>query len=266
MQDLTLTVDSAAKTSLINSPFPLIIFETDGNVIWRSSRYISEFADIFTANSKQTCDYLAEKTGTNPVLIKNGVFTHSEASNIESLPAYQAIRKARARYRKVVGYAGKLGVRLDINLIKTITEKCKEILFVFVGSYLKDQKSSRLNQLMQNSENILLTGSVPSAYIHSVLDQFDLLMIPHSVGEAENGGDPEKLYHYLTRQRPIITTGILGVDEFEDEIMISNDADEWIKFINATDRMNKKSYNAEHITWETRFKPVLDVIENAGDM
>ena len=46
LQDLTLTVDSAAKTSLINSPFPLIIFETDGNVIWRSSKYISEFADI----------------------------------------------------------------------------------------------------------------------------------------------------------------------------------------------------------------------------
>ena len=46
LQDLTLTVNSAAKTSLINSPFPLIIFETDGNVIWRSSKYISEFANI----------------------------------------------------------------------------------------------------------------------------------------------------------------------------------------------------------------------------
>ena len=46
LQDLTLTVDSAAKTSLINSPFPLIIFETDGNIIWRSSKYISEFANI----------------------------------------------------------------------------------------------------------------------------------------------------------------------------------------------------------------------------
>ena len=34
LQDLTLTVDSAAKTSLINSPFPLIILETDGNVVW----------------------------------------------------------------------------------------------------------------------------------------------------------------------------------------------------------------------------------------
>ena len=46
LQDLTLTVDSAAKTSLINSPFPLIILETDGSVIWRSSKFISEFANI----------------------------------------------------------------------------------------------------------------------------------------------------------------------------------------------------------------------------
>lgn len=46
LQDLTLTVDSAAKTSLINSPFPLIILETDGNLIWKSSKFASEFADI----------------------------------------------------------------------------------------------------------------------------------------------------------------------------------------------------------------------------
>ncbi len=46
LQDLTLTVDTAAKTSLINSPFPLIIMQTDGNVIWKSSKFNSEFANI----------------------------------------------------------------------------------------------------------------------------------------------------------------------------------------------------------------------------
>lgn len=46
LQDLTLTVDSAAKTSLINAPFPLIILETDGNVVWKSSKFITEFANI----------------------------------------------------------------------------------------------------------------------------------------------------------------------------------------------------------------------------
>lgn len=46
LQDLTLTVDSAAKTSLINSPFPLIILETDGNVIWKSSKFATEFQNV----------------------------------------------------------------------------------------------------------------------------------------------------------------------------------------------------------------------------
>ena len=46
LQDLTLTVDSAARNTLINSPLPLIILETDGNVIWKSSKFVSEFANI----------------------------------------------------------------------------------------------------------------------------------------------------------------------------------------------------------------------------
>ena len=46
LQDLTLTVDSAAKTSLINAPFPLIIIETDGNIVWKSLKFATEFANV----------------------------------------------------------------------------------------------------------------------------------------------------------------------------------------------------------------------------
>ena len=46
LQELTSTVDSAAKTSLINSPFPLIILEANGNIVWKSSKFSSEFANI----------------------------------------------------------------------------------------------------------------------------------------------------------------------------------------------------------------------------
>ena len=46
LQDLTLTVDSAAKSSLINSPFPLVILETNGTIVWKSSKFVTEFVDI----------------------------------------------------------------------------------------------------------------------------------------------------------------------------------------------------------------------------
>ena len=46
IKELTINVDSAAKNTLINSPFPLIILETDGEVIWRSSKFNKEFANV----------------------------------------------------------------------------------------------------------------------------------------------------------------------------------------------------------------------------
>ena len=45
IQDVTVNVDSTIKTSLVNSPFSLIIMETDGSVIWKSSKFVSEFAN-----------------------------------------------------------------------------------------------------------------------------------------------------------------------------------------------------------------------------
>ena len=46
IQNLTMTMDGTAKKSLINSPFPLIIIETTGNIVWKSSKFVYEFANI----------------------------------------------------------------------------------------------------------------------------------------------------------------------------------------------------------------------------
>ncbi len=46
LKDLTLNVNSTAKTTLINSPFPLAIVETNGNVIWKSEKFVTEFENL----------------------------------------------------------------------------------------------------------------------------------------------------------------------------------------------------------------------------
>ena len=50
LQDLTFHVDKVAKNTLINSPFPLIIAETNGNIVWKSTKFIKEFANVDIAN------------------------------------------------------------------------------------------------------------------------------------------------------------------------------------------------------------------------
>lgn len=95
LQDLTLTVDSAAKTSLINSPFPLIILETDGNVIWRSSKFISEFANIDINN------YINDLSADIKIEIENRKKNEKEKGNRDIIRQMQIGNrnyKVMARY------------------------------------------------------------------------------------------------------------------------------------------------------------------------
>ena len=72
IQELTLDVDSAAKNTLINSPFPLIILQTDGNVIWKNGKFIKEFINIDINSyldeiSKEVKQEIAEKDGKKTI-------------------------------------------------------------------------------------------------------------------------------------------------------------------------------------------------------
>lgn len=43
LEELTTDVNSATKNNLINSPIPLVLIETDGNILWKSKSFITEF-------------------------------------------------------------------------------------------------------------------------------------------------------------------------------------------------------------------------------
>ncbi len=51
IQELTFNVDTIAKNALINSPFPLVIVESDGNITWKSVSYINEFGNTDVNNT-----------------------------------------------------------------------------------------------------------------------------------------------------------------------------------------------------------------------
>ena len=217
---------------------------------------IFQFADAISANSKQTCNYMQPYSSNEIVLVKNGVFLDNEAENALSLKEVQQIEDRKKNYKRCAGYIGKLGMRLDADLIDRISEECKDVLFVFVGAFLKGQMNPKLEELFEKRENILHIGAVPSAYVYPILDEFDILMIPHSVGKNENGGDPLKLYQYLTRNKPIITTPILGVEEFNQEIAIKSRDDNWKEYIYNMSSL-EKSNEVKGISWTERIKPIF---------
>lgn len=221
-----------------------------------SYKEIFQFADVISANSLQTCSFMSNYTDKEIRLVKNGVFLNNEANVAEDIEAVREIQRVKINYKKCVGYIGKLGLRLDADLIDVVTSRCEDTLFVFVGGYLKGQINEKLLDIFNSRDNVLHIDAVPSAYVYPILNEFDVLTIPHSVGKAENGGDPLKLYQYLTRHKPIITTSILGVDEFKEYIKIENDVNGWVAFIN--DNISVKKADTDKFTWCNRMKRVLE--------
>ena len=239
--------------------------EKEHEVALTGYKKIFKFANYITANSKQTCDYMQKYTKKSIHLVKNGVFKDNNTKDSLSLEEVRIIREKKKKFRYCAGYIGKLGLRLDANLIDQISNACSEVLFVFVGGYLKGQINEKLIEIFNTRDNVLHLNAVPSAYVYPILDEFDILMIPHAIGKSENGGDPLKLYQYLTRNKPIISTSILGVDEFENEITISDDVKEWIEYLLIGGK-NKSNMSLTGITWDERMKYILDRIGEDKDL
>ena len=51
IQDVTSDVSSASKGNLINTPIPLVLMETGGNIIWRSKKFVEEFQNMDIATN-----------------------------------------------------------------------------------------------------------------------------------------------------------------------------------------------------------------------
>lgn len=51
IQDITSDVTTASKGNLVNTPIPLVLIETDGNIVWRSRKFVEVFQNIDIATN-----------------------------------------------------------------------------------------------------------------------------------------------------------------------------------------------------------------------
>lgn len=132
LQDLTLSVDTAAKTSLINSPFPLVILETDGSIIWRSSKFVSEFAniDINTYISDLSLDIRSD--------IRNNKETTGNRDVLKEIKIQNKQYKIMGRY---------------VNFKNRNKEKHKKEEYMIILYFIDDTENIKLQNEYKNSKS-----------------------------------------------------------------------------------------------------------------
>jgi hypothetical protein len=105
-----------------------------------------------------------------------------------------------------VGYVGKIGHRLDLDLVRTTAQALRSVRFVFAGPIL----DAGYREPLDAEPNIELLGDVHYDDVPSLLTTFDIGWVPHRVGEFEIGGDILKTYEYRAAGLPVLTTPVRG--------------------------------------------------------
>lgn len=221
-------------------------FEGIRRQVDRAYRASFDTVDHVFANSEGTLE-LAHRYGrSDATLLLNG--TDPERFATES----------RATGPLTIGYVGKIGKRVDLDLILAAAKEFPKWQFVFAGPILDAEYREPLSSL----SNIKLLGDVHYDLVPQLLTTFDLGWVPHRVGAGEVGGDVIKTYEYRAAGLPVLTTPIAGVSDrgfTEVSVVPAGSQVAWLRD-NLTDvtRLPRRPESiAADMTWQNKANHIL---------
>lgn len=186
----------------------------------RAYRTLFDHATVVTANAEGTVE-LARRFGRDDVvLLPNGC----DPERFDPTSA--------ADGPLTVGYVGKIGKRLNLELIEEAARAMPEVSFVFAGPVL-DQEYRRP---MEQHSNISMLGDVHYEDVPALLRRFDIGWVPHRVGEGEVGGDVIKTYEYRAAGLPVLSTPVSGASSRGLDAVTVLPADEQVEWLAARAR------------------------------
>jgi len=136
---------------------------------------------------------------------------------------------ARENPRPVIGYIGGLHRFVDYDLLIAAARARPDWCWVFVG--LEQARVERLSELA----NVILPGFKPHQQLPGYVERFDVCLIPYLVNESTATVSPVKLNEYLATGKPIVSTALPIVSEFNQKhkilTTVPNDPQQFVSAI-----------------------------------
>ncbi|MCV7185737.1 glycosyltransferase [Mycolicibacterium murale] len=170
---------------------------------------------------------------------------------------------SRASGPLTVGYVGKIGRRLDLDLILDVCRRCPSVSFVFAGPILDSEYKEPLAAM----SNVSLLGDVHYENVPQLLETFDIGWVPHNVGKGEVGGDVIKTYEYRAAGLPVLTTPIAGAGKRSlDHVYVIDRSGHanWLLGIGTNRPERQLSPLPAGVTWESKTDRLLSLLGYAG--
>ncbi len=161
--------------------------------------------------------------------------------------------------KKIIGYAGSLQERINVEILKKISEQIEDIEILLVGPNISPNHFRDL----YSCKNITFAGAVPFEEIPSYISIFDVGIVPHVISEFTNSMNPLKIFEYLACGISVITTPISGSEQFKDYVDICFDTVQFVdciknRLMNPREANLLKEVASQH-SWRNR---VLEIYED----
>lgn len=243
----------------------------------RSERKLLESSDLIFATCKELAAHCArwrDKTHIFPYGVNLDAFplkanistngAHYNSNGNSHTPAAEA---ANGKHAPIIGYVGGLHRHVDFELLEVMARARPAWTWVYVGT-IQTTESDRLAAL----PNVRLLGARPHEALADYIDGFDVCIVPYLNSPYTQTVVPTKINEYLAVGKPVVSTNIPAVSDFNDRhhVLLTTDTQP-ANFLNAIEDALRSPKDATTIArrrevatlgdWQTRLEQMSELVE-----
>jgi uncharacterized SAM-binding protein YcdF (DUF218 family)/glycosyltransferase involved in cell wall biosynthesis len=190
--------------------------------IIRYEQEVGKKADVVFVMSSTMTEYLSH-FNTNVTCVPMGIEVDKflERGRVaEDLPEMKSLEGV------LIGYVGGIRSVIDQELIVYLSKNMPDAKFIFIGPI-----QTNIEKLI-NLKNIIFIGQKPHADLKKYLKYFHACIIPYKKDDYADSVSSAKLNEYLIMGKPVISTNLKGIEEFNREngnvVSIASDYKEFL--------------------------------------
>ncbi len=257
--------------------------EAGGHIVFDCMDEHSGFSNVSNSVSTQEKDLLKasdlvisssnklyeknKKINQNTIMVKNG----TEYDYFSKKPSINELEKLADK--PIIGYYGAISDWFDIELIEYCAKMRPEYNFVLIGATFGCNTENAVKY-----PNIHFLGEKPYSELTKYLYSFDVCTIPFKIIPLIEATNPVKFYEYISAGKPVVSTMLPELFEYQEVCYLAKDKDEFlVKIDEALKEKSQQNYDglfqkrlqiAQENSWDNRVANLikhldkLNLVEN----
>jgi glycosyltransferase involved in cell wall biosynthesis len=193
------------------------------------------------------------------------------ANVFDNTKTYAIPTELRDLKRPIIGFTGYISERIDIDGVLETARQRPYWSFVFIGPVGEERVIARSQLIaLQQRPNIHLLGAKPFREMPVYVRAFDACFIPYCLSEFTVASSPVKAYEYLALGKPVVSTRVPDLIEFEDVLYFADSYENYLPCLehalaeaSQTKMIEKRIRRVADCTTRKRSEQVLAILSDS---